>query len=197
MKLGIYLIAMFLVILISFYVFHVKVRRDYRRLKDLSPAATVWEFVVFGLHANLAYTFLDAPWPSIPPIPTNFIQFFFGIAVIVFGLAVTLYSMSSLSFVKTIGQQQTTALHSDGLYRYSRNPQLVAYGLILVGCVVLWPSLYAVGWLAVYGLIADMMAKTEEEHLTRVFGDEYTQYCKDVPRFLKMGKNAKHSKRNH
>ena len=34
-----------------------------------------------------------------------------------------------------------------------------------------------------FGLIY-MMVLTEEEHLLRVFNEEYEQYCQEVPRYL-------------
>jgi protein-S-isoprenylcysteine O-methyltransferase Ste14 len=187
MNVLIYLISMGLTVLLGYVVFRVKVRRDYQRQQDLSLAATLLEFLIFAVHANVSYVFLDTPWPYFPPLPQNTLQAAAGIVLAVLGLVLTLMGMRSLSFGKTVGQQQTTALHRAGFYRYSRNPQLVTYGVMLVGCTILWPSWYAVGWLLVYGAIAHMMVKTEEEHLARVFGEEYAAYSEEVPRFFGLG----------
>jgi len=56
------------------------------------------------------------------------------------------------------------------------------------GVVLQWPSLQAVVWLALYGLISHWMATTEEEHLAQVFGEEYQQYCAKVPRYVGIPK---------
>jgi protein-S-isoprenylcysteine O-methyltransferase Ste14 len=35
-----------------------------------------------------------------------------------------------------------------------------------------------------YALIMHWMVLTEEEHLLRLFGDEYKAYCAETPRYL-------------
>lgn len=41
-----------------------------------------------------------------------------------------------------------------------------------------------------YALISHWMVITEEEHLAKVFGDIYEQYCSEVPRYLFRFKNG-------
>ena len=71
-----------------------------------------------------------------------------------------------------------------GPYRITRNPQIVGGSLLVIGTTLLWPSWYALGWIALYGVVAHLMVITEEENLHRVFGEEYAQYCERVPRYL-------------
>jgi protein-S-isoprenylcysteine O-methyltransferase Ste14 len=40
------------------------------------------------------------------------------------------------------------------------------------------------GWLTIYSIIAHWMVVTEEEHLSQIFGEEYTTYCTSVPRYV-------------
>lgn len=42
------------------------------------------------------------------------------------------------------------------------------------------------GWVLMYALIGHWMIITEEEHLGRVFGGDYNEYCKEVPRYLRI-----------
>ena len=72
---------------------------------------------------------------------------------------------------------QPDHLVQEGPYRYSRNPQLV-------GGAVLWPSIYALGWVLLWGIIAHWMATTEEEHLRNLFGEAYERYTRRVPRYF-------------
>ena len=79
----------------------------------------------------------------------------------------------------------TTALVTEGAFRYSRNPIYVALTLLYVGVALLinalWILLLVVPALVVlrYGVIA-----REEAYLTRKFGDAYRQYTAQVRRWL-------------
>lgn len=179
----IYWIGILIVFLISFLVFRVLVRRDYLQRGSLSLFSTLLEFLVFGIHANLPYLYLSTPWPGLPPLPGNILQLVSGAAVSALGLLATLAIMASLGFSVTVGDQPDH-LRQTGPYRLSRNPQLLTYGLLLLGCVILYPSWQAAAWLALYGAIAHIMVMTEEEHLGTLFGDAYQAYCRQVPRYI-------------
>ncbi len=170
-------------VLFGYLVFRVVVRRDYERQGKLSAFSTVLEFLVFALHANLSYTFLPTKWPAFPSLPDNELNSALGLGILAIGLMITLWSMSSLGFHKALGQQIDT-LYRSGFYQYSRNPQIVAYGLVVIGFALLWPSIYGLGWTLIYGVIAHMMVRTEEEHLARKFGSGYEDYRTEVPRYL-------------
>lgn len=178
-----YLALSSLMILLSYLVFRGMVRRDYRRAGRLSSVSTLLECLVFGLHANLSYTFLPARWPALPSLPGNEFHSAVGLGILAIGIVTTLWSMISLGLRKALGQQ-TEGLYRSGFYQYSRNPQIVLYGLVVIGVAFLWPSVYGLGWVLIYGAIAHMMVRTEEEHLGRIFGSEYKHYCEEVPRYL-------------
>lgn len=55
--------------------------------------------------------------------------------------------------------------------------------MMVIGVAILWPSWYALGWV-ILAAGFHMMVLTEEENLRNVYGEEYTQYCKRVPRYL-------------
>ena len=180
---GTYLILSSLVVLFSYLVFRVQVRRDYEGRGRLSAFSASLECIVFALHANLSYTFLPARWPTLPSLPDREFHSVIGFAILAIGAVVTLWSMISLGFSKALGEQ-TGNLNRSGFYRFSRNPQLVAYGLVIIGLALLWPSPISVGWVLVYGAMAHMMVRTEEEHRGRIFRSEYEHYCDEVPRDL-------------
>lgn len=183
MKIGSYLILSSLMVLFSYLVFRVIVRKEYEKRGRLSAFATLLECLVFALHANLSYTFLPAKWPTLPSLPDNEFHSAVGFGILVIGVVVTLWSMISLGLLKALGER-TGSLYRSGFYRYSRNPQVVAYGLVVIGFALLWPSLYGLGWILIYGAIAYMMVRAEEEHLGRTFGLEYEHYCEKVPGYL-------------
>jgi protein-S-isoprenylcysteine O-methyltransferase Ste14 len=107
-----------------------------------------------------------------------------GILLMVIGAGMTIYAMGLfLKFTRWLGSD-TPGLKTDGLYRYSRNPQFVGYGLLLLGYFLTWwNSLAWIGLLA-YATLAYAVTLIEEEHLVRVYGDSYREYCQRVPRYL-------------
>jgi protein-S-isoprenylcysteine O-methyltransferase Ste14 len=94
--------------------------------------------------------------------------------------------MGNLGFKTAIGDHPGQ-LHRAGPYRWSRNPQLLFYGILLLGYVILYPSWQALAWIVLYGGIAHIMVLTEEEHLGAQFKDEYQNYCRQVPRYIGLG----------
>jgi protein-S-isoprenylcysteine O-methyltransferase Ste14 len=186
MNIYLYLILNSSAILFGFLVFRVFVRKDYEHKGGLSKLSTTLEFLIFALHANLCYTFLPVRWPLLPALPENKFQLGFGFGLMAVGLLLMLWAMSGLGFKKAIGHDQKEGLKRSGFYQRVRNPQIIFYGLLLVGLATLWPSLYALGWLLVYAAIAHMMVRTEEEHLLRIFGDEYREYCEETGRYFPL-----------
>jgi protein-S-isoprenylcysteine O-methyltransferase Ste14 len=190
MKIITYLILSFLVMLLGYITFRIFVRNDYKREGKLSGFSTTLEFLIFAGHANLSYVFLPVKWPGIPSFPENQFQVAFGLLLMLVGLVLTLSAMSGLGFQKAFGRDQV-GLNREGFYQYTRNPQIVAYALIVIGLATMWFSLYAVGWVVVYFLIAHMMVRTEEEHLLRLFTNDYERYCRDVPRYISILRRKK------
>jgi protein-S-isoprenylcysteine O-methyltransferase Ste14 len=72
-----------------------------------------------------------------------------------------------------------------GLYRYSRNPMYVGVLTVIFG----WAVLYRSAAITLYGLIVALCFYSfvvfgEEPRLRKRFGNDYEQYCAEVPRWL-------------
>jgi len=102
------------------------------------------------------------------------------------GLIIVLASMPILG-QRSFGQQ-VGKLHTEGIYRYTRNPQLVGSFLFLVGYSLLWPHWLGAIWVLLWLPISAWMVRAEEEHLRQVFGREYEAYCESVPRFFRLAR---------
>jgi protein-S-isoprenylcysteine O-methyltransferase Ste14 len=171
------------VLFLGYVVFRVIARRDYERYDRLNAGTLVLEFIMFAVHANLSYIFLPATWPELPLLPNNPFQLVVGLGLIAIGISLTLWAMAGLGFKHACGQPPDK-LHIAGFYRWSRNPQLVFYALALLGFLVLWPAPFGVIWLLVYAVFSHWMVRSEEAHLTSVYGAEYQRYCEQVNRYL-------------
>ncbi len=179
----IYWIGIIFTLLVAFLIFRVIVRRDYLQRGSLSFLATTLEFVIFALHANLPYLYLGVPWPLFPPLPENSLQLIITLVITSAGLLVTLGIMAYLGFRTTVGEEPGS-IQQTGPYRWTRNPQLLSYGIMILGFVGLYPSINSAAWFLLYTAIAYLMVLTEEEHLRNLFGAAYDEYCSQTPRFI-------------
>jgi protein-S-isoprenylcysteine O-methyltransferase Ste14 len=100
-------------------------------------------------------------------------------------LAFTAFRALSRAHTPVDPLKPTTALVTEGPFRYSRNPIYLALTLLYLGVALLinalWILLLVVPVLVVicYGVIA-----REEAYLARKFGDAYRQYTAQVRRWL-------------
>ncbi len=180
-----YLVAACILIVFSFIVFRVIVRNDYCKKRKLTFISYSLEVLVFALHANFIYLYIPAKWPNLPPFPENLLLRIISIVFILIGFLIVAVAMLGLGYRRTMGQDKKI-LKTNGLYKYSRNPQLVGYGMILIALVLFDLSLFSLGWFIMYLIISYFMIKTEEEFLTTNYGEEYLKYCNNVPRLIRL-----------
>lgn len=175
------------VVVIGFALFTFwRVRVDYAARGKLTFLSTVLQFLMFALHGVASYSFLDS---RLSEVKTARPLFAFAVALMVVGLLATFAGMGRLRWGDTVGRS-VTGLRTTGPYRFTRNPQLVAYFVFLAGYALFWPSWLGLAWLGLYGLIAHLMVLTEEGHLRRVFGPDYEDYCRRTPRYLGVPKKG-------
>lgn len=77
-------------------------------------------------------------------------------------------------------------LQTGGLYKYSRNPQLVGYGLMLAAFSIIFFSYLVLIWFLLFLTTSYFMVKSEEEFLEQKYNEEYKDYCRQVPRIIKI-----------
>ncbi len=142
----------------------------------LSPLSTLLEIVVFAIHANSIYILLPIEWPTLPRLPDNKILIILLAIIFVGGILILFYSWSNLGTKPSLGLDKNKLIKK-GVYSYSRNPQLLGYGLVLLAFVILYFSWLILFWLLQYILISYFMIKTEEEFLRQKYKEKYTDYC--------------------
>jgi protein-S-isoprenylcysteine O-methyltransferase Ste14 len=112
------------------------------------------------------------------------------IGVPVFAVGVAIYVWCAGSFaLKGKGTpapiDPPKVLIVQGLYRYMRNPMYVGVLSVVLGEAIWFgsPFLFVYGC-CVFGLFHTFIRFYEEPKLTELFGEQYTEYCKQVPRWL-------------
>jgi len=170
-----------IVLVVALAIFRV-IRRDYARHGKLTFWTALLQPVVFALHAalvNLGLT--NTYWPR---LPSSGIHDVVGLGIGVVGLGILFAALGVFGSIGRVLGQRADVLKQLGIYRWSRNPQIVGYGLFLLAFVVLWPSWQMVVSLLVYMGIAHRMVLVEEEHLRRLHGEEYNKYCERRARYI-------------
>jgi protein-S-isoprenylcysteine O-methyltransferase Ste14 len=180
-----FIIYSFLLLLFSYFVFRIIVRKNYLNKSKLTPLSYLLEMLVFALHANFIYLFVPLKWPDWPALPVNFTLRFVSIFLICVGLLILLIAWFKLGTGTSFGLDKNK-LKTRGIYRYSRNPQLVGFGIIILGFIAWYFTWYSVGWFILYLVISWFMILSEEEFLKMKYEKEYENYCKKVPRIFRI-----------
>jgi len=98
--------------------------------------------------------------------------------------AFAVLSRSAVDLGEDATEGREDELRTDGLYRYTRNPQNVGYVLLFATYAVLANS-PLVGALAVaVAVFSVLQVLAEEAWLRDTYGDAYEAYCERVPRFV-------------
>ena len=179
-----YLLLQLILITCSYFYYNNFIKNVYLKNGKLTFLAGFSQFSVFFFHAFLLYlpNFLFTNWPA---IEVGTISFLTGFIVCSVSLLILVLGFITLGpFLRTMGVN-SSELTIKGIYKYSRNPQVLGYGLLLAGCGVLWPSWYIFVGLVSYGFIAHRMILTEELHMESLFADKYVSYCNKTPRYFR------------
>lgn len=123
------------------------------------------------------------------------------LGIIIFILGLVFYLLSSGSFLKLGGTPQIffmkrlegvfglepSKLANQGIYKFSRNPMYTGVLLSILGIGILFTSIDAI----VFGIlffigVNIVVIFIEEPHLKEVHGEEYTEYLKSTPRWIRL-----------
>ena len=105
-----------------------------------------------------------------------------GLPMIIMGNVVVWMGLAQIGLAATSGE--ATGLRTQGLYRYSRNPQYVADVFILCGWLVLSASAMALPVVVLGILVLVIAPLAEEPWLAENYGQQYDAYRSNVPRYI-------------
>lgn len=170
------------VLAFGYLVFRVIVRNDYLRRGRLSWQASLLQVFAILLYMHFAYLEWGDVWPALPSMPDNRLQSVVGLALVGVGALFALAGMASLGWRRIMGLD-SSGLYQKGLYRLSRNPQLLAFFAVALGFAVLWPSWVVLVWVLLYFPFFHLMVMSEEEYLRMLYGEKYEAFCAEVRRY--------------
>jgi protein-S-isoprenylcysteine O-methyltransferase Ste14 len=124
-------------------------------------------------------------------IPTGFVhgalRWIFGSLLVAAGLALSIFGFLTQRRAGTdpIPFHPTTRIVSWGVYRFSRNPMYLGFGLWTLGIAFLLNSVWMLLAVPIGLLLTDRFVITKEEkYLERKFGEDYLSYKRRVRRWI-------------
>jgi protein-S-isoprenylcysteine O-methyltransferase Ste14 len=181
----IYFISATSLLILGYVIFRIIVRRAYADQVRLGAIPSTLQLLVFVSFFTFPYLYNPPEWALFWLARDESTQgwYLVGLLVICVGFIIAFGTMAWFGLGRAFGLR-TERLMKSGPYRISRNPQILGGFLLVIGISLQAPSLYMVGWILIYVVITHWMVTTEEEHLQRIFGREYEEYCSEVPRYL-------------
>lgn len=140
----------------------------------------IW--LVFGLVAVFA---LNEYYPG-PRFTSTAFQLIGG-ALLVVGLLLLVFAGGLFKKAGTdlVPFRNVTALVTDGVYRYTRNPMYLGMALVLLGSAVTVGAALALCVPVVFAVIIDVrFIRPEEAMLRSLFPREFPAYCARVRRWI-------------
>jgi protein-S-isoprenylcysteine O-methyltransferase Ste14 len=123
-------------------------------------------------------------------LPVSILDYI-GLVISCVGLGICFISIVHfLSILKTLGLK-VGKLSTAGSYQWSRNPQYLGWFIFLIGFALDDFSLWALAALIELAISLHLLVLIEEKHLLRSFGNQYTGFCKKVPRYIGLLKKDK------
>jgi protein-S-isoprenylcysteine O-methyltransferase Ste14 len=109
-----------------------------------------------------------------------------GVALCLAGLLLLVWSLVSFgqSFRVGIDTEHPDQLITTGVFAFSRNPIYVAFASILLGQLLIFPNWILLVYLSAATWLFHRQVLREEEFLKQHYGQEYTDYCQRVRRYL-------------
>ncbi len=110
-----------------------------------------------------------------------------GVMVGIVGIVLCLRGVIAFRSLPKVLCLDPGELAEAGPYRWSRNPQYVGWFLFLLGFALNDWSIWCLGALLVVLISLHFLVLIEEEHLRRIFGSQYVEFCRRTPRYLGWG----------
>ena len=112
-----------------------------------------------------------------------------SVLVLILGLACAIPSFKLFARYKTtitpLKPSNSTALVTEGMYRYSRNPMYLGLLLITIASTIWFGTWFGIIINIIFiFLINFLQIIPEEEALLEIFGEEYEEYKKNVRRWI-------------
>lgn len=153
-----------------------------REFRFWPPGSKNWKWILYWTLSTtnmISITVMLLPHLKAYSLTLNYV---FSILLILSGLIMSLAAIKQLGLRKTSGIEGEFS--NEGLYRYSRNPQVLGNLLTLFGAALLLQTVEGVLVCFLTGLWLITMVFAEEQWLQQIYNEEYAEYRQRTPRFF-------------
>jgi len=156
--------------------------RDYRSRLNASILTVALVWACSSVHFSLVVlAAIRSTWHFNLPTSIGI-----GGGTVLMGIGVTICLAQAFAFrsFKRLNFLDHSRLVTEGIYRWSRNPGIVGWTIVLAGLGLVCESAMVM-FLALVVLVSyRLLLPAEEEHLRRVFGDAYEVYRQRTARYF-------------
>jgi protein-S-isoprenylcysteine O-methyltransferase Ste14 len=152
-------------------------RHDYRVHGRVTALGLISVLLMFAMPHVVLDAAMDYGGPQTP-------LDFAGVALGAVGAAICIAAFVSFRSARKVLCLHRGKLAVGGVYRWSRNPQYVGYGLVFLGLALNGWTPWCLLAIALYLIVVHLLVLVEEEHLRRAFGDDYLEFCRRTPRYV-------------
>ncbi len=157
-------------------------RKEHRQQGGLSIVTVIGVWVVYIAHLVLT---LLAALSGLWPLPINdAMGFVIGCVAILVGVGWFVAGVISFGSLRMMNGRLNDQLVTDGIYRWSRNPQNLGWMLFLLGVSVVGKSGFAIVLTALFWIRFASYVREEERQLEDRFGEEYRKYLQGSHRYF-------------
>jgi len=115
--------------------------------------------------------------------------FIISIVLIILGLVVlviasTAFNIKEFLGIETYEVKMESKLVTKGIYKFMRHPLYTGTILLLSGYFLYVPTLSVLIFLILTFVYIEIGSRLEEKKLLIEFGNDYTEYCKNVKRYF-------------
>jgi protein-S-isoprenylcysteine O-methyltransferase Ste14 len=109
-----------------------------------------------------------------------------GIFFITAGAIINISALITMKNSWRVGirYEQRTALITNGIFRFSRNPYFLSHDILIPGLLMLYPSLIIFFLFLSLALVFHKMILEEEKYLESKHGEAYLRYKRKVGRYV-------------
>ena len=159
-----------------------RIAADRRRTGGVGPAAAR---MIWSIYLSFTALTIAVAWNCVWPLPLKALPTAVSGAVfLLLGLALLGAGMTKFGSVARMSGRTHGELISAGVYRWSRNPQNLGWGLALIGIALLGHSGLALLFAAIFFLAFRVYVPVEERFMRKIFGDEWLRYEQATSRFF-------------
>ena len=185
----IYLISILLFFILAFAIKNIKTylaTKQSIRGESLKLTMSVLLSTIIYALILLRLTVLNPKWIlEIDLLEYSFIKIV-GLIFVTVGFIFGILALIAMKNSWRVGikYDQKTDLVKTGIYRVSRNPYFLSYDILILGYILIFPSIILIVLFLALAVVFHKMILEEEKYLESVHGDNYLDYQKEVNRYL-------------